>query len=184
MSNTITAHELHDRLNRGEKFSLIDVRTPAEYEEAHIPGTMNIPMEQVEFRLADFAREEPAVIVCQSGKRAQLCVDILEGKRQGLILLEGGTSAWRDGGFDLIGNRASRMPLMRQVQLTAGVLIMASVALATSLSPAWLLLTIGIGVGIFIAGASGYCALASIMAIMPWNRQSNSGSQSTASKGA
>jgi rhodanese-related sulfurtransferase len=51
---------------------LIDVRSPSEFATGHVPGAINIPMEEVPGRVADLDQDRPVVLVCQSGKRATL----------------------------------------------------------------------------------------------------------------
>jgi rhodanese-related sulfurtransferase len=49
---------------------LVDVRSASEFSAGHIPGAVNIPMDQIEGRLADLRPNVPVVLICQAGKRA------------------------------------------------------------------------------------------------------------------
>lgn len=58
---------------------LLDVRTPEEFAEGHVPGAINIPHDQVESRLAELAgaKDKDLVVYCRSGRRAELATDTL-----------------------------------------------------------------------------------------------------------
>ena len=62
------------------------------------------------------------------------------------------------------------LPLMRQVQITAGSLVLLGLTLATFVAPAWILLSWFAGAGLVFAGFSGFCGLALLLARLPWNR--------------
>lgn len=90
----ITAEELKAMLERGEKVVLIDVRTPQEHYEAHIPGSILMPLDTL--RSVD---KLPAggrhIIYCRSGKRSLTAIDILTAKGfKNLVDLKGGINAW------------------------------------------------------------------------------------------
>lgn len=59
---------------------------------------------------------------------------------------------------------------MRQVQITAGSLVLLGLTLATFVAPAWILLSWFAGAGLVFAGFSGFCGLALLLARLPWNR--------------
>lgn len=170
----IDAGELKRRLESGERMQLIDVRSPREYSEAHLPGAVNMPIEEVDARLDDMHSQDPVVLVCQSGNRACMAHAVLQHHREDLIVLEGGTSGWQKAGFEVIRATSSAISLMRQVQLAVGVLIVASSILALTVDPKWALLSGFVGMGLTIAGVSGFCGMASLLALLPWNRPGRS----------
>ena len=60
--------------------SIVDVRTPGEFNEGHLEGTVNIPLDQVEERLDEFKKfSTPLILCCRSGMRSSPCHRILEG---------------------------------------------------------------------------------------------------------
>jgi rhodanese-related sulfurtransferase len=170
MNTTMTAPELHRRLAAGERFQLIDVRSPREYAEGHVPGAMNLPMDEAEARVDDMRPHDPVVLVCQSGKRASMTCDLLKPHRGDLVVLEGGTSAWMSSGFDVVRSVRTRLPLMRQVQLIAGLMVVAGATLALTVAIAWIGLALFVGLGLTLAGATGFCGMAILLEKMPWNR--------------
>ncbi len=70
MSPTVTVSEL--RNDTSTRALLVDVRSATEFASGHIPGAVNIPMDQIEARLDDLGRNFPLVLICQSGKRARM----------------------------------------------------------------------------------------------------------------
>ena len=63
--------------------SIVDVRTPGEYDEGHYPGAVNIPLNELPQRMTEFKEmKKPIVAYCRSGSRSGLAVSIL--KQNGL----------------------------------------------------------------------------------------------------
>lgn len=90
----ITAEELKAMLERGEKIVLMDVRTPQEHYEAHIPGSILMPLDTLGSvdKLPAGGRH---IIYCRSGKRSLTAIDILTAKGfKNLVDLKGGINAW------------------------------------------------------------------------------------------
>lgn len=180
MTSTMTSQELHRRLAAGERFQLIDVRTPREYAEGHVPGALNLPMDEAEARIEDMHPHDPVVLVCQSGKRASMTCDLLKPHRGDLIVLEGGTNGWMSSGFGVVRSIRTRLPLMRQVQLIAGLLVVTGATLALTVALAWVGLALFVGLGLTLAGATGFCGMAILLEKMPWNRPSKGTSAGSA----
>jgi len=67
----ITVKELQERIEKGEKINLIDVREPNEYEEDNIGGQL-IPLGELPYRLdeLDGLQDEEVIVHCRSGKRS------------------------------------------------------------------------------------------------------------------
>jgi len=147
----------------------VDVRSATEFAAGHIPGAVNIPMEQVESRLSDFSTTLPVVLICQSGTRAALVSDMLWQCRQDLRVLEGGTAAWAKAGLALVVNTKSRWSLERQVRLIAGLMVLFGVALGVILDVRWVYLSGFVGLGLTFAGLSDICPMGILLGKMPWN---------------
>ncbi|CDM66173.1 ubiquitin-like small modifier protein 1 [Pyrinomonas methylaliphatogenes] len=94
----ITARELKERLDRGESIQIIDVREPAEYEIARLPGAKLIPLKEVVNRMGEIDPHRETVVHCKSGVRSAKAIEAL--KRAGfsgrLLNLKGGITAWSD----------------------------------------------------------------------------------------
>jgi rhodanese-related sulfurtransferase len=153
---------------------LVDVRSMSEFASGHVPGAVNIPLEQLELRTDDLTPDGPVMLICQAGTRARSAADLLAGSRGELTVLEGGTDAWRNAGLPLVRCTRSRWALERQVRLGAGLLVIAGVSLGFAVSPWWFGLAGFVGCGLTFAGASNLCPMGEMLARMPWNRMRRS----------
>lgn len=100
--NTVTAHELYAALDSGRDIVPVDVRFNHEWHEGHVPGAVHIELGDLPGRLASLSRDRTFATVCAAGFRASTAASMLE--RQGvssIMLLVGGTDAWRDAGLPL-----------------------------------------------------------------------------------
>ena len=73
----ISAEDLHDMVTGSEKFVLLDVRAPLEYEDTHIEGAINIPVADLRERYTELHKEDTIILICSSGNRSSLGVSIL-----------------------------------------------------------------------------------------------------------
>ena len=88
-----------------------------------------------------------------------------------VVSLSGGIEAWKKSGLAVTLNAdAPRLSIMRQSQLVIGACIAAGSALAWFLDPRFIAIPAFFGLGVAFAGATGTCAIASLLAKMPWNR--------------
>jgi len=149
----------------------IDVRSPSEYSTGHIPGTVNIPMDQIEARLDDLIPHRSIVLVCQAGKRARMVAGLIAPCRSDVMVLEGGAAAWSKAGLPLVVSSKTRWSLERQVRLSAGLLLLVALILAVLVSRYWLCLGAFVGAGLTFAGLTDMCPMGSLLAHMPWNRK-------------
>ena len=165
-----TAADLYSRPDSPASFQWIDVRSATEFSSGHIPRAVNIPMDQIETRVADLLPTAPILLVCQSGKRARMVAGLLQPCRKDVSVLEGGTAAWQSAGLPIVVNTRSRWSLERQVRLVAGLLILAALLLSETISPYWLGLAAFVGLGLTFAGATDLCLMAALLIRLPWNR--------------
>jgi len=152
------------------EYQWIDVRSASEYATGHIPGAVNIPMDQIEARTDDLLPNRPIVLVCQAGKRARMVAGLIEPCRKDVTILEGGTTAWQVAGLPVVVSTKSRWSLERQVRLAAGLLILTALLLTATVSRYWLGLAAFVGLGLTFAGVTDLCLMASVLTRMPWNR--------------
>ena len=149
----------------------IDVRSATEFAAGHIPGAINIPMDEIESRMGDLRLDQPIVLVCQAGTRAAMTRELLAGRVRDLRVLTGGTDAWKSAGLPLVASVRSRWALERQVRLGAGLLVLSGVLLGFLVNPVWFWLAGFVGCGLVFAGTTNFCAMAHLLALLPWNRR-------------
>jgi len=93
----IDVTELKQKMDRGDKFVLIDVREPHEYKIASIPGSRLIPLGEFPRHVGEFDPEADIVIHCKSGMRsAKACAVLRQAGFQHVRNVVGGILAWSD----------------------------------------------------------------------------------------
>ena len=94
---TITVQDLKAKLERGDKFRLIDVREPFEWDICRIPGATLIPLGQLPSRMSELDSADEIVLQCKSGGRSARALKLLQEAGFGkLNNLEGGITAWAE----------------------------------------------------------------------------------------
>ena len=169
MAQKITAAELA-KWQSQVAVQLIDICSPTEYAAGHVPGAINIPMEQIESRIADLSPRSPVVLICKSGQRAAATAKLVESRRQDVLVLDGGTRAWGATGAHVVVSARTRWSLERQVRLGAGLLVLLGVVLSLFWDRAWIALSAFVGLGLTFAGLTDICGMAFLLARMPWNK--------------
>ena len=178
--SSIEPLELQRRLTEGGPAQLLDVRTAGEFAAAHVPGAKLIPLDDLDpaaFRRKCGAEEIPVYVLCQSGGRARKAIERLERAGiHGCVLVEGGMQGWMDAGLPVNRGASKVLPLMRQVQITVGLISAVGAVLALAANPLFAIIPLVIGCGLVFAGITGTCGMALLLAKMPWNRAQSRGS--------
>lgn len=150
---------------------LVDIREADEFAREHIPGARHAPLSRFDPAAFDGERERIGVFHCASGNRTAGCTDRLRLTAfREVYVLKGGLQAWRAAGLPVEVDRRAPLPLMRQVQIAAGSLVVLGTVLGVLVSPWFLLLAGFVGAGLAFAGITGFCGMARLLAAMPWNR--------------
>lgn len=86
---------LQEQARQPQQLFVLDVRSPQEFAEGHVPGAVNVPHDQVSARLAEIPRDKDVVLYCRSGRRAGLAADVLAANGyKRLLHLDGDMQAW------------------------------------------------------------------------------------------
>ncbi|MEZ6124469.1 MAG: rhodanese-like domain-containing protein [Planctomycetaceae bacterium] len=174
----ISPAQLHDLLMSGERIDLIDVRTPAEYREVHVEIARNVPLETLncESVLKGRSGDDPLYVICRSGSRGrQACEKIIAAGCSNVVNVEGGTLAWDQAGFPVVRGKKA-FSLERQVRIAAGFMALVGAVLAVAHHRYWAGVSGFVGAGLMHAGITDTCAMAMILARMPWNQAGKSDS--------
>src|SRR5215208_5611058 len=121
---TIDSKALQERLSSAAPPRVLDVRTPGEFETAHIAGAYNVPLDLLREHRDEIIKhlDEDVVLVCRSGQRATKAEETLrEAGLSNVHILAGGITAWEATGF-AVNRGAQRWDLARQVRLVAGLI--------------------------------------------------------------
>jgi len=149
--------------------TLIDIRGADERAREHIPGSHHGPLAE----LTKFAGVgAPIIFHCRSGMRtASNAVRLRNSAPCEAYMLEGGLEAWKQAGLPVTADKSQPIELSRQVMIAAGTLVLGFVLLGAAVAPAFYLLAGLIGAGLVFGGVSGWCGMAKLLEIMPWNRR-------------
>jgi rhodanese-related sulfurtransferase len=168
---SVTPRDAARLLERGEA-TIVDVREPDEHRREHVAGAALHPSSS--FTASGIPAARPGsvtLILCRSGNRAGKVAGALRGAgRTDVCVVEGGIMGWQSAGLPVVTNAKAPLPLVRQVMITVGIMLMAFTALAATFSPWFLVGTGFMGAGLVFAGATGICAMATVLSKMPWNR--------------
>ena len=164
---TVTPAEARSLMEQGAL--LVDIREPGEHARERIAAAAHSPLSTLE-KLA--ATGAPAIIYhCRSGNRtAANAAKLADAADCPAYVLEGGLDAWRKAGLPVVIDRRQPIELMRQVQIAAGALILIGAGLGFLVVPAFFGLSAFVGAGLMVAGITGWCGMAKLLARMPWNR--------------
>lgn len=153
-------------------FRLLDVRTSSEYRTCHIPGAVNVPLDQVgRYREQIATTRQPVVLICQMGGRAKQAQDKLTSAGgTGFHVLAGGMVAWQQAQGPVVKGE-QRWALERQVRLVAGLIVLLSV-LGSLVVPSLKYVAGFIGAGLTFAAVTNTCLMGNLLGRLPYNRGS------------
>jgi rhodanese-related sulfurtransferase len=166
----IKPHDL-EQLRGAKPALLLDVRTPAEFNELRADGARLMPLDKLDAEAVRSACRsgEPVYVLCRTGGRATTAAKKLSAAGVNAVVVEGGTLAWEAAGLPVKRGRKV-MSIERQVRIGAGTLVVLGVLLGWLLHPAWLLLSAFVGCGLVFAGVTDICGMAFVLGKMPWNQ--------------
>jgi len=90
----ITAEDLNEKIERGDDFLLLDVRTPAEHASQAIEGSYLIPVQELAQRVGELPRDREIVVYCRVGNRSAFASTYLSRLGYNVKNLEGGIADW------------------------------------------------------------------------------------------
>ncbi|OEU99931.1 transporter [Streptomyces qinglanensis] len=173
---TPTALGTGEARTRLHELTVIDVRAPGEYAGGHLPGALNVPLDQIPRALPDIrhaADRGDILVVCASGARSENACRILAENGIETATLSGGTGAWAADGHDLHrpqGAGGATWGMERQVRFTAGTVVLLGLLLGLLVHPAFQLLSAGIAAGLVFSALTNTCGMAALLAKLPHNR--------------
>lgn len=151
--------------------TLIDVRTPAEFETAHISGSYNVPLDVLPHHAAELraALHVPAILVCRSGTRARQAQQALRGADVPHVhVLDGGITAWEAAGKTLMRG-TPRWSLERQVRGVAGTLVLFGMIGGRVWQPLRGVALL-IGAGLTFSAVTDSCFMGALLSTLPYNQ--------------
>ena len=167
---TISPKRAAELVRRGAV--LIDIREADEHARERIPGARHHALSRVDTESPARAGDEVLVFHCRSGARTRGNAARLSAAANcDAYILDGGLDAWKKAGLPVTLDRSQPIDIIRQVQIAAGSLVLMGILLGTLFSPGFYALSAFVGAGLVFAGVSGFCGMAHLLALMPWNRR-------------
>ncbi|VCU70213.1 Inner membrane protein YgaP [Pigmentiphaga humi] len=155
---------------------LVDIRAADEHARERIAQARHVPMERLRSGGRALDGASAVIFHCRSGNRTRMNAQALDACAAcDAYVLEGGLDAWKKAGLPVVADASQPLELQRQVQITAGSLIVLGAVLGATVSPWFHALSGFVGTGLVFAGASGFCGLARVLTRMPWNRRALAG---------
>lgn len=90
----MTAQEVEDRLAKGEKLQLVDVREDEEVAAGMIPEAKHIRMGEIPERLNEFDKDNQYILICRSGARSYNTCMFMQEQGYKVVNMAGGMLAW------------------------------------------------------------------------------------------
>lgn len=167
----LSPEEVKARLDAGRAV-LIDIREPDEFARSHVPGARSHPLSGWEGAHLTVDPDADVVFTCRSGMRTAGACDRLAARVTGdAYVLSGGLDGWTKAGLPVVTDAKAPLEIMRQVQIAAGSLVLLGVVLGFAVAPAFFGLSAFVGAGLTFAGATGFCGMARLLMMAPWNRR-------------
>jgi rhodanese-related sulfurtransferase len=169
--HSLTPAEVRARLAAGTAV-LVDIREADEFSRAHVAGAVSQPLSKWAQAHLTIDPAADVVFTCRSGMRTHGACDQLAARVQGdAFVLEGGLNGWIKAGLPVAEDHTAPLEIMRQVQIVAGLLILTGTILGTLVAAPWYALAAFVGAGLTFAGATGFCGMARLLMLAPWNRR-------------
>ncbi|MEQ7874022.1 rhodanese family protein [Sphingomonas sp. ASV193] len=168
MTTTISPDEAHTRIRGGA--TLVDLRSADERARARIAGSVHAPLDSLG---ASAIPGETLVFHCRSGMRTRAAAATLAEVANGrdCYIIDGGIDGWAKAGLPVERDSRAPIEMQRQVMIVAGTLVLTGTLMSLFVARAWIGLAMFVGAGLTVAGATGFCGMAKILALMPWNRR-------------
>jgi rhodanese-related sulfurtransferase len=169
---TISPIELQKILATNLSSSVIDVRTPMEFAEVHVPQARSVPLDELNLGSLSLPKDQPVYLICRSGQRATKAAEKFakEGFLQ-TVVVEGGMLAWIAANLPMTRSAVKVISLERQVRIAAGAIVFTGVLLAQFVNYNFIWLSGFVGAGLVFAGITDFCGMGLLIAKLPWNRR-------------
>ena len=166
----LSPQQVRERIDAGRAV-LVDIREPDEFARSHVKGAQSQPLSTWEKAHLSIDPDADVIFTCRSGMRTAGACDRLAARVSGeAFVLDGGLDAWAKAGLPVETDADAPMEIMRQVQIAAGSSVLIGVLLGFLVAPEWFGLSAFVGAGLTFAGVSGFCGMARLLMLAPWNR--------------
>lgn len=99
----VTVQEARSLIEDKPDLVILDVRTASEFEDGHIEGAVNIPVQELSARLDELSNEDELLVYCRTGNRSAQAVDILQDVGFTKIYhMNAGITGWIEAGYPVV----------------------------------------------------------------------------------
>lgn len=164
--------EIAEEWVRSGEARLVDVREHHERASEAIQDSEHVPLSAFDPGAVQHkCGGVRAVFYCRSGNRSRDAAERFGAVGNEAFSLRGGLAGWKAAGWPVHRSHgAPKIDVMRQVQIVVGFLVVLGVVLGVLVSPWALVLSGFVGAGLMFAGISGWCGMARLLGVMPWNK--------------
>jgi rhodanese-related sulfurtransferase len=172
----IPSREFQRLLGEQSDLAVLDVRTPAEFDEVHVAGARNVPLADLSpkalYEGGTLPAGKPVYLLCRSGARARQAAEKFAALGfDSAVVVEGGTLACVEAGMPVVRGTSKVISLERQVRIAAGSLVLVGVLGGYFVHPLLIWLAAFVGAGLVFAGVTDWCGMGLLLARAPWNQR-------------
>lgn len=163
--------EANALVSKDAKIRFLDVRSAIEYNEVHISGAINIPIDTLMGRIDELNRSgDSYIVLCRTGNRSPMAADMLvQSGLQSVKVMDGGMIQWQKQKLPVIKG-AGGISLERQVRIIAGSIVLTGIILAKLLNPWFIAVSIFVCCGLIFAGITDSCLMGMLLMKLPYNK--------------
>lgn len=151
---------------------LLDVRSPLEFSQVHIDGSINIPIDILSFKINELGKAgEKYIVLCRTGNRSPMAADMLmQSGLNGVKVLDGGIIQWQKGKCAVVKGQGN-ISLERQVRIIAGSIVLLGILLSLFIHPGFIAISIFVSCGLIFAGITDTCLMGMLLMKLPFNKK-------------
>lgn len=168
----IAPKDAYSLASKDPAVKFLDVRSAAEFEEAHIKDSINMPVDQLIIKVSELSRTaQKYIVLCRTGNRSAMAADMLiQSGAPSVKVLDGGMTRWQKETLPVI--RGQRIvSLERQVRIIAGSLILSGILLSWLAHWAFIFISLFVSCGLIYAGITDNCMMGMLLMKMPYNKK-------------
>ncbi len=170
----INAQELKN-LYDISKLLICDVRESDEYNHEHIISAINTPLSKFNINeVNNLSKTKQLIFHCQSGTRTRMSEDLFKNINcEEVLILCDGIKDWKQLGFAVVKFNKAPLPIMRQVQIITGILVLIGILMSFLVNKYLIIISIFAGCGLIFAGITGFCGMAKLLMLLSFNKNNS-----------
>jgi len=151
---------------------LLDVRSALEFSEAHIKGSINVPLDMLSNKINELSQSNQSYVVfCRTGNRSPMAADmLLQSGIHAVKVMEGGMMRWQKEGLPVIKGQGG-VSLERQVRVIAGSLVFLGIIMSGFVHWSFIFISVFVSCGLIYAGLTDNCLMGMLLMKLPYNKK-------------